>query len=184
LSALLAIRLADRAGQTEELSVGELFRSHAPFVWRLLCRLGVTDADADDMCQEVFLTVQRKLPTFEGRSSVQTWLYGITVRTAADYRRRRRGAMPSEPPPELSRPGHQEDDVALIEAQRTLDSILRGLDEDKRVVFVLYEIEELTMPEVAEVVGCPLQTAYSRLHTARREFQEAVRRFQAREKHK
>ncbi len=76
---------------------------------------------------------------------------------------------------------NQEDDAALREARATLDRILDGLDDDKRAVFVLFEIEELPMTEVAMAVGCPLQTAYSRLHAARREVEAAMHRLRAKQ---
>src|SRR5690606_13923988 len=68
-------------------SLDEIFRAHAPFAWRALRRLGVAEADVDDVCQDVFMVVHRKLDAFEGRSSMRTWIYGICARTASDYRR-------------------------------------------------------------------------------------------------
>jgi RNA polymerase sigma-70 factor (ECF subfamily) len=142
----------------------------------------VPEADADDMCQEVFVIAHRRLADFEGRSSVRTWVYGICVRVASDYRRRIRGRreITLASPPEPSAPAPQVEELAAREARAALDRILEAIDEDKRAVFVLYEIEELPMAEVAEAVGCPLQTAYSRLHAARREVDAAVRRARSR----
>lgn len=152
------------------LRLDEVFREHAPFAWRALRRLGVPEADVEDVCQEVFVVVHRKLAAFEGRSSVRTWIYGICARTASDYRRsgRVRREVVTDAPPEVASEGGQHDAVALRQARARLDAILDTLDDDKRAVFVLYEIEELTMAEVAEALGCPLQTAYSRLHAARK----------------
>src|SRR4051812_1143348 len=70
------------------VTVAEVFREHAPFVWRALRRLGVREADVEDACQEVFVVVHRRLADFEGRSSVRTWVYGICVRVASDWRKR------------------------------------------------------------------------------------------------
>jgi RNA polymerase sigma-70 factor (ECF subfamily) len=164
-----------------ELTVAGIFRDYAPFAWRILRRLGVSEADVDDICQEVFITVHRRLPDFEGRSSVQTWLYGICVRTAADYRKRARTRreIVGAPAPNLGEREHQEYTLALREARATLDRILEELVDERRAVFVLYEIEELPMTEVATAVGCPLQTAYSRLHAARNQVEAAVRRLRA-----
>ena len=141
-----------------------------PFVWRALRRLGVPEADVEDVCQEVFVVVHRKLGDFEGRSSLRTWIYGICARTASDYRRsgRVRREVVTDAPPDTAHEGGQHDAVALRQARAKLDRILDTLDDDKRAVFVLYEIEELTMAEVADSLGCPLQTAYSRLHAARK----------------
>jgi RNA polymerase sigma-70 factor (ECF subfamily) len=159
-------------------SVADVFRDHAAFVWRALRRLGVREADVEDVAQEVFVVVHRKLGEFEGRSSMRTWLYGICVRTASDYRKRARirHEVTTDEPPEQTASAPQVEDVARRQARALLDRILAELDEDKRAVFVLYEIEQVTMAEVAEAVGCPLQTAYSRLHAARRDVEAAVAR--------
>jgi RNA polymerase sigma-70 factor (ECF subfamily) len=158
--------------------LAEIFREYAPFVWRGLRRLGVPECDVEDVCQEVFVVVHRKLGDFEGRSSLRTWIYGICARTASDYRRsgRVRREVVTDAPPEASGDGGQQDVVALKQARAMLDRILDTLDDDKRSVFVLYEIEELTMAEVAEALGCPLQTAYSRLHAARKVVEAGVAR--------
>jgi RNA polymerase sigma-70 factor (ECF subfamily) len=173
---LLATLLATNASPT----VGDVFREHAAFVWRALRRLGVHESDVEDVAQEVFVVVHRKLAEFEGRSSLRTWLYGICVRTTSDYRKRARmkHEVVTEEPPEQQAPAAQHEQLAMRQARALLDRILDELDEDKRAVFVLYEIEQLTMNEVAQAVGCPLQTAYSRLHAARRQVEESVKRIQ------
>lgn len=162
-------------------SLAEIFREYAPFVWRGLRRLGIPESDVEDVCQEVFVVVHRKLGDFEGRSSLKTWIYGICARTASDYRRsgRVRREVVTDAPPDAPQEGGQHDAVALRQARATLDKILDQLDDDKRSVFVLYEIEELTMAEVSEALGCPLQTAYSRLHAARKVVEAGVARARA-----
>ena len=166
-----------------EPTAAALFHDHAAFAWRLLRRLGVADADTDDVCQEVFLTVHRRLSHFEGRSSTRTWVYGICVRVAADYRKRTRARreVPSPRPPERTVDPSQEDEVALREARALLDRVLDGLDDDRRAAFVLYEIEELPLREVALALACPLQTAYSRLQAARRDVERALVGLRAKE---
>jgi len=156
--------------------VAEVFRELAPFVWRALRRLGVAERDVDDACQEVFMVVHRKLAEFEGRSTVRTWVYGIAVRVASDYRKRGhvRREVPTDEMPDNASKDDPHADAARNQARAKLDAILDGLDEDKRAVFVLYEIEQVTMAEVAEAVGCPLQTAYSRLHAARKLVEGAI----------
>jgi RNA polymerase sigma-70 factor (ECF subfamily) len=163
---------------SEKTSVAELFKELAPFVWRALKRLGVADRDVDDMVQEVFVVIHRKLAEFEGRSSIRTWVYGICVRTASDYRNRarvKREMLPDEMPEQLSTNDAHEA-LATHQARALLDRVLDDLDEDKRAVFVLYEIEELSMNDVAEAVSCPVQTAYSRLHAARKQVQDGIAR--------
>jgi RNA polymerase sigma-70 factor (ECF subfamily) len=171
-------RRAAAGGPADVPPLAEIFRQYAPFVWRGLRRLGVPESDVDDVCQEVFVVVHRKLGDFEGRSSLRTWIYGICARTASDYRRsgRVRREVVTDAPPEVAHEGGQHEAVALRQARATLDRILDELDDDKRSVFVLYEIEELTMAEVAEALGCPLQTAYSRLHAARKVVEAGVAR--------
>ena len=163
-------------------TTAEVFHAHASFAWRVLRRLGVAESDVEDACQEVFVVAHRRLDEFQGRSSVQTWLYGICVRVAAAHRRRARARARQEEPADsepIAEP-HQENDLAMREARAELDRMLDALDDEKRAVFVLYEIEELPMTEVAAAVACPLQTAYSRLHAARRELDAMMKRLRAR----
>jgi len=159
-------------------SFAAVFREHAPYVWRVMRRLGVREADAEDLCQEVFVVVHRRLAEFEGRSSLRTWIYGIAIRVASDHRRRAhvRREQPTEEVPEERRSAPQIAELEREQARAMLDAALRELDEDKRAVFVLYEIEGLEMKDVAEAVGCPLQTAYSRLHAARKRVTETIER--------
>jgi len=168
--------------EAPKLTLTDVFRREAPFVWRALRRLGVREADIEDVCQEVFVVVHRKLADFEGRSSLRTWIYGICARTASDYRRsaRVRREIVTDAPPDAPADARQLEALALREARAKLDRILDQLDDDKRAVFVLYEIEELTMNEVAEALSCPLQTAYSRLHAARKVVEAGVEKERAR----
>lgn len=147
----------------------EIFDSLAPYVWRTLHRLGVHPADVDDMCQEVFVVVHRRLPDFSGTSSIRTWVYGIALRVASQHRRgtRHRREELTASVPEASVHASQEDALHEKELLGRLAAALDLLDDHRRAVFVLYELEEMTMSEVVEVLGCPLQTAYSRLHAAR-----------------
>jgi RNA polymerase sigma-70 factor (ECF subfamily) len=164
-------------------SLTQLYVEHAPFIFRALRRLGVRDADAEDVLQEVFVVAHRKLGEFEGRSTLRTWLYGVAVRVAANHRRlaRTHREVSTDEPPEQMVPALQHEDLAQKQARALLDRILDRLDEDKRSVFVLYELEGCSMQDVALAVGCPLQTAYSRLHAARKLVEAGVRALRARE---
>lgn len=162
----------------------EIFDQHAPYVWRTLRYSGVAPSDLQDVCQEVFLVIHRRLPDFEGRSSLKTWIYQVCLRVAAGYRRRahlRREQIMAEPP-EHAAPNTPSEALEEHAARETLRQLLEGLDAAKREVFVLYEIEERPMTEVAEIVGCPLRTAYSRLEAARKEVMKSWERVQARSK--
>jgi RNA polymerase sigma-70 factor (ECF subfamily) len=155
-----------------------VFDEHARYVIRTLRHLGVQESDVDDVAQEVFVTVHRKLPEFEGRSKLRTWLYAICLRVASDHRRRAyfvRERVTENPPVDAGERTGAEPDTS-VESRAFVQQLLGVLDEDKRAVLVLYEIEGLTMREVADVVGCPLQTAYSRLHAARDLLREAWER--------
>lgn len=171
------------APDVQVLDTTTIFREHAPFVWRVVRRLGVAESDTADVCQEVFVVIHRRLAEFEGRSSVRTWVYGICVRAASDYRRRvsRRRETVTDDVPEAATEPRQDVALSMREARARLDRVLDELDDDKRAVFVLYEIEELTMADVASAVGCPLQTAYSRLHAARAQVQESIQRMRTRD---
>jgi RNA polymerase sigma-70 factor (ECF subfamily) len=155
----------------------KIFSDYAPFVLRVLRHLGVPAADLQDQGQEVFVAVFRGLAAFAGRSSLRTWIYGICVHVASNYRRRayvRHERSVSEPPEAVCEP----DQPQAFERNQNwpaLRRLLDTLDPEKREVFVLYELEELPMREVAEACGCPLQTAYSRLHAARRVLLEKYR---------
>jgi RNA polymerase sigma-70 factor (ECF subfamily) len=166
-----------RRETSSEPSFPAIFKEYAPFVMRVMRHLGVPAKDLPDQCQEVFVAVFRGLPDFAGRSALRTWIYGICRHVASNHRRRahvRRERTVSEPPEQTS-PAVQDDDVEERRGHPALRLLLDTLDPDKREVFVLFELEELSMKEVAEVCGCPLQTAYSRLHAARRLLLESYR---------
>lgn len=157
-------------------SLESVFAEHAPYVWRTFRYLGVPSAEIPDLCQEAFVIVHRKLPSFEGRSSLRTWLYGICLRVAADHRKRayvRNERATAEPVVDDGACRGDEPD-ARVEQRRLVQALLARLDPEKREVVVLYEIEGFTMKEIAEMIGCPLQTAYSRLHAARAALLEAM----------
>ena len=172
-----------RRGATGAMSDGtrpsmrQVFDEHGRYVWRALRHLGVAESEVPDVSQEVFITVHKKLPEFEGRSSLRTWLYAICLRVASDHRRRayvRRERPTAEPLADHHLSSGCAEDTSL-EQRATLLALLGALDPDKRAVLVLYEIEGFTMKEVAEIMNCPLQTAYSRLHAARERLLEALR---------
>lgn len=147
-------------------SLDEFFLTHADYVWRSLLHLGVREADLQDQVHEVFLIACRLYETWDGEHS-RGWLFAIARRCASSYRRRghRRHEFSADPLPET---GIEADPAVRIDAER-LDRALAALDEDKRTVFVMFEIEEMTMREIAEAVGCQVATAYARLYAARRE---------------
>jgi len=156
-------------------SFAELFREHAPHAGRALRNLGVSEADLPDALQEAFLVVHRRLPDFRGESSLRTWIYGICLRVASAHRKKphRRREVALELAGEQASARTPHDDAVQRQALVRLDDVLDELDDDKRAAFVLYEIEELTLAEIAEAVGAPVPTVYSRLQAARKTVQAA-----------
>jgi RNA polymerase sigma-70 factor (ECF subfamily) len=161
-----------RADTTRDLpamttpAFAEIFARHARFMAQSLRRMGVADADLDDLCQEAFLVVHRRLSSFEGRSSLRTWIRGVAIRVAADYRKsaRVRARFGAEATDELESPW---DDHGRTEARQVLQRAFSALDANKRAVLVLHEIEGFSVPEIALLVGCPVPTAYTRLRAGR-----------------
>lgn len=161
-----------------------LFQSHFSFVWRNLRRLGVPEAAAEDATQDVFLVVHRRFHTYDARwASVDTWLFGITLRVARDYRRsaRRRDnriAAGVDVESALQRthaPDTTPDEVAARrEATAMLERVLAQLDARKRAVLVMVDFEQLSVPEAAQALNVNINTAYWRLRSARVLFERAV----------
>ncbi len=173
----------------EEARLRALMAAHFDFVWRSLRRLGLSAVDADDGTQEVFLVASRKLSAIVPDSE-KRFLFSTALRVASTRRRglkRRReeprswlGDEEPEPERERSEPG-PERLAELAGARRELSLILDGMKLEQRAVFVLYELEELSVPEIAELLSVPLGTVSSRLRAAREEFDAALRRLRARE---
>jgi RNA polymerase sigma-70 factor (ECF subfamily) len=159
----------------------EVYAQTFDFVFRTLRRAGVPEASVDDALQDVFVVVHRRLPEFAARSSIKTWIYGIAVNVASDHRRRDRRKGGHEPLDVRLPDGALDpaESFARAEALRELDRLLASLDADKRDVFVLAEIEQMTAPEIAEALSLNVNTVYSRLRAARREIEAAVAALEA-----
>ena len=148
-----------------------------------MCRwsraLGGLNADVEDLAQEVFLVARRKLPAFDGQHP-RAWLYSITRRTVSDYRRRawiRRVFQPLEALLDVPETGPGPGEIAHTnEGMRTLSALLDQLSPIRRTAFILFEIEGYSGEEIAELEGIPLNTVYTRLHHARKDFMEQVAR--------
>lgn len=161
-----------------------LYDAHFDFVWRSLRRLGVREPDVLDLAQKVFLTAHFKLAEFEGRSLVSTWLFGICQRVASDYRR---SALIRR---EVSTDSSELDSVATWHEDlpekndargraRAAEAILNKLPEPQRVVFVLFELEEMSGQDIATLLGVSVGTVRSRLRLARETFRREVKRLAA-----
>ncbi len=175
-----AADLLERCRQGQEAAWRALFDANFGFVHRVARRLGTPPAELDDVCQEVFLVVFRKLDTFStGR--LTTWMYRITANVVSDKHRRRRfratlaGLVGRQ---QIDRPAPQTPEASLQqrEAERMVGEVLAAMKPKKREVYALYELEGLSGPEIAERVGCRIETVWARLHHARRDFARIARK--------
>lgn len=175
---------AEAVKEAEDLSFTSVYDRYFSYIWRSVQCLGVPASQADDVVQEVFVIAHDKLASFEGRSSLKTWLYGIAVHRARHHKQARRRAGDQDVDsemlraPDATRPDHR---VENAEAVRVLSAILSSLDDDQREVFVLAELEELSAPEIAIALGIKLNTVYSRLRLGREAFAKAAARHRARD---
>lgn len=166
------------------LRFDDVYREHVAFVWRALRRLGVREADAEDAVQDVFVVVHGRLASFEGRSRLSTWLYGICLRVAHARRRRAHarhevgedeaGGLEGVAAPSQERAAEDGERRALLE------EALDVLPIEQRAVFTLFELDGMTCQEIAVLVDIPLGTVHSRLRLAREAFRRAAARIQAR----
>lgn len=167
---------SDEPAERTSLSAEDLVRQHFDFVWRLLRRFGLGAGDADDTAQQVFVVACRKLASIHaGRE--RAFLFGVASRTAARFKRDlgRRGEeeLDLEPPSEFPSP---EVLVDQRRARQLLDQLLAQMPLELRCVFVSYEIEQLSLSEIAEGLSIPRGTAASRLRRAREDFEQRVNR--------
>jgi RNA polymerase sigma-70 factor (ECF subfamily) len=154
-----------------------VYRWYSGYVRRVLRYFGVADSDLPDTSQEVFIVVHRKLDDFQGRSDIRTWLYRICANAASDYRRRayRRRERSTEAPPELISRDDPHTRAVFNEQASSLLEALHDLNEAQRRVFIMYEIQQRSASDIADVEGCPLKTVFSRLYAARRHLLERLR---------
>jgi RNA polymerase sigma-70 factor, ECF subfamily len=172
----VAIAASQAAGDTARdaavtAAFRALFSEHARFAWRALVNFGLPPSEAEDACQEVFVVVLRRLEEGTVPEEPRAWLYSICWRVSAGYRRKgyRKKEVTSELADEAAPDSGQP--ATLVERRRRLERLERALatlSDAQRAVFILYEIEQLSMREVAEALECSINTAFSRLYSARR----------------
>jgi RNA polymerase sigma-70 factor, ECF subfamily len=180
---------ADRVAASaspEVRSFESIFQEYFDFVWAATRRRGVPPEAADDLVQEIFIVIHAKLHTLRQPQSLRSWIYGIVRRTVSDHHRAQQTRDASGASlaiqTELQHPipltpldlTERNDQVKL------LWSLLEELDPPKREVFILAELEELTVPEISDALEIPLNTVYSRLRAARLAFEAALTRRAAR----
>ena len=159
------------------LDLARVFDAHATFVWRVLRRLGVPDADAEDAVQEVFIVVHAKGGEYEERGSIRSWLFAISRQVASH---RRRSAARREHTrallPEAVQPANPQELAMRAEAVALVNAFLSRLDENQAIVFYLADVEGMTAPEIATSLDVNLNTVYGRLRLARQRFEAFVDR--------
>ena len=157
------------------LDLAAVYRGHAAFVWRVVRRLGVADAALEDVVHDVFLVVHRRLAEYDGRAALTTWLFGIARGVASNHRRglarAQRKLSVAEPPTGAADPERSTEQAQVAAFVR---EFLQGLDEDRRLLFELADIEGLKVPEIAETLGMNLNTAYARLRAVREQLSRAL----------
>lgn len=170
-------------------TVSEIHVQYGAFIWKTLYRMGVRSPHLEDVYQEVFLVVHRRLDSYAGMCSITTWLFEVCFRVTASYRRRahfrREQLVPdaasvsfvAAPTPSPER------EVEQRQAVDRLQNLLSTLKSEQRVVFTLSQVEGLTCEQISEQVGVPVGTVYSRLHRARKAFRRALSRQQTRDAH-
>jgi RNA polymerase sigma-70 factor (ECF subfamily) len=169
-------------GSYDTPDLREVFRVHVDYVWRMARAFGLSAADADDATQEVFLVAHRRISTFRPDASIRAWLFGITRNVVLHHRRghvsraRHLSALPSEGVASEN----VEQTVRVQQAAALLQTFLDDLDLDKRLVFVLAEVEGMTTPEIAEMIAVPIGTVSSRLRAARLRLERFTARMHAR----
>ena len=179
---------ASREPIRAETSFEVVYSTYVEFVWRSAQRLGVDESAADDVVQQVFLVVYQSLSAFEWRSTLKTWLFGILLRVVRDHWRTISRKSPhlahESVDPDLVADGALNPDEALsrAEASRTIDGLLRSLDGDKRIVFVMAELEGMTATEIGLATGLAPNAVYSRLRAARADFERAAAAMRRRER--
>ncbi len=161
-----------------------MYRSEFPYVWKTLRRLGAPPQDIEDLAHDLFVVVYRHLSDYDSTRPLRPWLFGIAVRVVADFRRSPRNVREvlgdTREPVDATPTPHERLEGA--EARAVLMKALDGLDLDRRAVFVMHELDEIAVPEIASSLAIPLNTAYSRLRLARADVAEAVRRCRMRER--
>lgn len=164
-------------------SFDELYDQYFSFVWRMLRRLGVPPSSVPDAAQNVFMVVYRRHADLRGQELARSWLYGIVVRVAAAERRsaRKNQSVAGTELEQLAdaRARNADAEVELGQRLEMLDRLLDTLSDEQREVLVLVELEQLTVPEISELLGVNQNTIYTRLRAARRNFALALSREQA-----
>ena len=178
------------ATQVAPASFEQIYYEHTAFVWRNALRLGVPASSVEDVVQDVFIVVQRRMGDFDRRTAMRSWIFGILSNVVRHHRRtsQRKDArcvsLEQDAAQEVSElqgnlnPSKQAEHAERV---RLLEKLLAELDQDKRTLLVLSELEGWTLREIAEHLGSNTNTVFSRLRAAKRAFDELYRKWLAKQ---
>jgi RNA polymerase sigma-70 factor (ECF subfamily) len=158
--------------------LGAIFGEYFDYVWATLRRLGVRQADREDLVHEVFLRVHGRLPDYDGSRPLRPWLLGFASRVAADHHRIARHRVEvlgtkGEPAAETV---PSDERIAAYERRNMLLAALDSIELDLRALLVMHDVDDVPVPQIAHMLDIPLNTAYSRLRLARKQLAAAVTR--------
>jgi RNA polymerase sigma-70 factor, ECF subfamily len=164
------IKKANALDASPSLNFDTVYEENFAFAWRTARALGVSPALIDDAVQEVFIVVHRRLCDYRPEASVRSWLFGVVRRVAKDFRRsdKRRG-LSVEVTDEHLGSAHGDPYVVATrnQALRLVEEFAETLDDERRALFVLSELEQMPTPEVASALDLNINTVYSRLKALR-----------------
>jgi RNA polymerase sigma-70 factor (ECF subfamily) len=171
-----------KTAQPPTLDFKELFESEFDYVWFTLRRLGVPTCDLEDLAHDVFIRIHKRLTDYDPSRPLRPWLFGFAYRLASDYRRLARHRFERlDERIEVADPAPSAADQ--LDRKQMLDLAwiaLGDLDLEQRAVFILHDVEGLPASQIAEVLNIPLNTGYSRLRLARKQFSRTLARLRLR----
>lgn len=176
-----AVRPKPPAAPAAPVDFRALYESEFPYVWNSLRRLGVAPAHIEDVAHDVFVTAWKRLGDFDRSRPIRPWLFGIAFRVASDFRKRASNQREISGETFDTEDDAQRPDahVEQNQARALVVKALASIPMERRGVFVMHELDGHAIPHVAEALGIPLNTAYSRLRLARADFAQAVKRLNA-----
>jgi len=158
-----------------------IFRSEFAYVWSTLSRMGVISADLEDLTHEIFCRVFRQLPEYDPSRPLRPWLFGFAFRVVSDYRllARHRRELPARNLEPADATPCADDQLISAEDTARVEAALREVPLERRAILMLHEIDGHSIPEVAEALKIPLNTAYSRLRLGRADLAAAYRKLES-----
>jgi len=160
------------------LDMGAVFDEHFDYLWNALRRFGVREADLEDLVHDVFLKIHLRSADYDPLRPLRPWLFGFAHRVAADYRRlaRHRVEVPHANTDVVDFARPVDERIEAYEDRALVHEALESVEVDRRAVFILHDLDEIPVPQIADALGIPLNTAYSRLRLARADFGVAAKR--------